>query len=488
MPLSLFASRAFAGANLLTLCLYGALSGVLFLLPFELIGRRGLSPSEVGLVLLPMGPIIGVFARPRGGARRPARGARLPGGGRALVALSAAWLGFAAGSLIAGVVVPLMLLAFGMALVVAPLTTTVMNAAPDALAGAASGVNNAASRLAGLFAVALVGAVAALVFAMAADVPGARFGVLPGGRRPRAASVAAAFDRAWSVGMAASALMAALAAAVALSMPAPAQRAERRFFCGAPLTARAGASDLRHVNGINIERRSLMNTAVRGLERARDWLDERGRVAWIAAMVIGFVLFWPIGLALLAYMIWSKRMGCNWGRHHHRHRGMGRTGNTAFDAYREETLKRLEEERDAFVLPRPAAGGEGPGRVRPVHDEPPGAAAGLTRARFWQRRVPPGARLFVQWPRIIRASRPSRSTNWCLSAAPACSASSSGEGERRPRRATARAAASIRASPGTKGSGRARRPKTRFCICSRSWVGEAEAISQPDSGSSSISA
>jgi hypothetical protein len=94
-----------------------------------------------------------------------------------------------------------------------------------------------------------------------------------------------------------------------------------------------------------------MNTAVRGIERARDWLDERGRWAWIAATVIGFVLFWPIGLALLVYIFWSKRMGCNWGRHHHsrHHRGMGRTGNTAFDSYREETLKRLEEERDAFL-------------------------------------------------------------------------------------------------------------------------------------------
>jgi hypothetical protein len=94
-----------------------------------------------------------------------------------------------------------------------------------------------------------------------------------------------------------------------------------------------------------------MNTAVRGLERARDWLDERGKLAWIAATVIGFVLFWPIGLALLVYMIWSKRMGCNWGRHHHHHHRhrVGRTGNSAFDAYREETLRRLEEERDAFV-------------------------------------------------------------------------------------------------------------------------------------------
>ncbi len=94
-----------------------------------------------------------------------------------------------------------------------------------------------------------------------------------------------------------------------------------------------------------------MNTAVHWLERARDGLDDRGRVAWIAVTVIGFVLFWPIGLALLAYVIWSKRMTCRaWGHHrHHRARPTGRTGNTAFDSYREETLKRLEEERDAFV-------------------------------------------------------------------------------------------------------------------------------------------
>jgi hypothetical protein len=94
-----------------------------------------------------------------------------------------------------------------------------------------------------------------------------------------------------------------------------------------------------------------MNTVVHWLERSRDWLDERGKAAWIVAMVIGFILFWPIGLAILIYMIWSKRMGCNsWnrtGRHNHMHRGA--TGNTAFDTYRAETLKRLEEERDAFV-------------------------------------------------------------------------------------------------------------------------------------------
>jgi Protein of unknown function (DUF2852) len=92
-----------------------------------------------------------------------------------------------------------------------------------------------------------------------------------------------------------------------------------------------------------------MHIVVRWLERSRDWLDERGKAAWLVAMVIGFVMFWPIGLAILFYMIWSKRMTCNsWGRRH-RHHAVRPTGNTAFDAYRSETLKRLEEERDAFL-------------------------------------------------------------------------------------------------------------------------------------------
>ncbi len=87
-------------------------------------------------------------------------------------------------------------------------------------------------------------------------------------------------------------------------------------------------------------------------ERSRDWLDERGRAAWIIAIVIGFVLFWPVGLALLFYTIWSNRMSCSaWGRRaHHRHNhAAAPTGNTAFDTYRAETLRRLEEEREAFT-------------------------------------------------------------------------------------------------------------------------------------------
>jgi hypothetical protein len=89
--------------------------------------------------------------------------------------------------------------------------------------------------------------------------------------------------------------------------------------------------------------------------RAETWLDERGRGAWIAAMVLGFIVFWPIGLALLAYMIWGKQMfgkSCKTNGRNTMHRGWGplsgSTGNAAFDAYKADTLKRLEDEQTAF--------------------------------------------------------------------------------------------------------------------------------------------
>ena len=92
--------------------------------------------------------------------------------------------------------------------------------------------------------------------------------------------------------------------------------------------------------------------------RAEGWLDDRGKGAWIAVMVVGFILFWPIGLALLFYMIWSKRMfsnGCarrtrttrdmEWTNRRH---GFRPSGNTAFDAYKAETLQRLMDEQEQF--------------------------------------------------------------------------------------------------------------------------------------------
>ena len=222
VPLGLFASRAFAGANLMTLFLYGALSAVMFLLPFQLIGGRGIGPGGVGLVLLPLGLVIGLLARPAGGLSDRLGVRPFLAAGSLLVALSALWLAAILPGLAVGVVAPLLLLALGMALVVAPLTTAVMNAAPDALAGAASGINNAASRLAGLFAVALVSAVAAGVFAAVAG-PGASFGIFPAAGDPDHARVAEAFATGYSSAMAVAAGLALASAFTAWRTLAPAK-------------------------------------------------------------------------------------------------------------------------------------------------------------------------------------------------------------------------------------------------------------------------
>lgn len=92
--------------------------------------------------------------------------------------------------------------------------------------------------------------------------------------------------------------------------------------------------------------------------RTEAWLDNKGKGAWIAAMVLGFIFIWPVGLAFLAYMIWSKRMftrtNCaqrradrhtHWGHHHNAYRA---SGNAAFDSYKSDMLRRLEDEQTAF--------------------------------------------------------------------------------------------------------------------------------------------
>ncbi len=90
-------------------------------------------------------------------------------------------------------------------------------------------------------------------------------------------------------------------------------------------------------------------------------LDEYGKPAWITAMIAGFLVWWPVGLGVLAYLIWSGRMGCGhrpaaWRQYFaseaKRFGGglgtFGSTGNRAFDDYREATLRRLEEEATEF--------------------------------------------------------------------------------------------------------------------------------------------
>ena len=97
-----------------------------------------------------------------------------------------------------GVQMPLLLMSFGMALVVSPLTTAVMNAVPDEQSGAASGVSNAATRLAGLLAVAVLGGLGSLIFMLHADSPGASFGTLPPPDDPTRPALEAAFRAAYA--------------------------------------------------------------------------------------------------------------------------------------------------------------------------------------------------------------------------------------------------------------------------------------------------
>ena len=166
LPLALFRSRHFSATNLLTLLLYAALGGGLYFVPLNLIQVQGYGATAAGAALLPFIAIMFLLSRwagqlvDRWGPRRPlVLGPLIAAAGFTAFALPGVGGGYAATVLPAVCV-----LGLGMAITVAPLTTTVMNSVGDDQAGVASGINNAVSRAAGLLAVAVLGVLMAVRF------------------------------------------------------------------------------------------------------------------------------------------------------------------------------------------------------------------------------------------------------------------------------------------------------------------------------------
>jgi predicted MFS family arabinose efflux permease len=215
MPLSLFGSRNFSGTNTLTLLLYFALGGALYFLPFGLIRLGGYSATEAGGALLPFALIMG-FGASFAGALADRFGPRLSlTAGPLIAAGGLALLAFAdfGKSYWFGVFPAIGVLAIGMTITVPPLTSTVMASVGEAHAGIASGVNNAVARVAGLLAVAALGAVVFTSFSHHFAGPGSANAALNAalsGQADVAEEAIAAFDRALRTVMMVTALCAAL--------------------------------------------------------------------------------------------------------------------------------------------------------------------------------------------------------------------------------------------------------------------------------------
>lgn len=172
IPLTLFSSRTFSGVNLLTFGLYGALSAGTFFLSLDLVQAQSYSMAVAGFAFTPFALILTALSRWAGGLVDRA-GPRLPlvigpaiaGAAFLVLAFSGLsdgpsryWVTFFPG---------IVLLGIGMGITVAPLTTTVMSSVATHFAGTASGINNSVSRVAGVLVIAVVGALALILFSRA---------------------------------------------------------------------------------------------------------------------------------------------------------------------------------------------------------------------------------------------------------------------------------------------------------------------------------
>jgi EmrB/QacA subfamily drug resistance transporter len=217
VPLSLFRVRDFSGTNVLTLLLYFALGGALYYLPFALIRLGGYSATQAGAALLPFALIMG-FGASFAGTLADRFGPRLSlTVGPVIAACGLAMLAFVdfRESYWAGAFPAIGVLAIGMTITVPPLTSTVIASVGEARAGIASGINNAGARVAGLLAVAALGAVlfASFSYHLAGPAPAPANGVLDAvlaGQAGAPESAIAAFDRALRTVMLVTALCAAL--------------------------------------------------------------------------------------------------------------------------------------------------------------------------------------------------------------------------------------------------------------------------------------